>query len=402
MRAGWYLFALATLVGVVALIAACGGGDDDDDDEGESTPTAAARAGGGVGTSMPTLTPTPSKTETTTPTATSTPTPTATPTQTPTPAPGAAVMVEGWEDAEVSVICLAIAERYPQTGDGFSGPVMEMARGLLSELKFSLTDQGGECDATLTVDVTGTALGDSYQESGFLFTGASYEGTLALSGDGRPEVTRAVGATLSPPFSAFFLRPPTEPQDAPFDAVSAGLLTDGLAQLWGVDAYVAALRTFRAPDLLRNVVETIDGAIQTGALSSGDAGVVVSEVRTALDRAVTDSDLARAAAAFFEAFMESGLGTAGSEAVAIEGLTKLLQSYDDTVGLFGIIEVIGDLGTAGSIGDQHQDPIVVRLIELLDHEFPDLGVAAADALRRITGNDFGVDAERWRAWWEGE
>jgi len=40
------------------------------------------------------------------------------------------------------------------------------------------------------------------------------------------------------------------------------------------------------------------------------------------------------------------------------------------------------------------------LINALDDEGFRATAAAADALRKITGQDLGLDPEKWRKWWE--
>ena len=53
------------------------------------------------------------------------------------------------------------------------------------------------------------------------------------------------------------------------------------------------------------------------------------------------------------------------------------------------------------IGPQAMEA-VPALIQALADQSPEVRQAVAEALKAITGQDFGLDAERWRQWWEGQ
>ncbi len=59
------------------------------------------------------------------------------------------------------------------------------------------------------------------------------------------------------------------------------------------------------------------------------------------------------------------------------------------------------IGALGAIGPQAHDAIP-QLNDILRHKQWTIPIAAADALRLITGEDFGEDQDARRAWWDAQ
>ena len=55
---------------------------------------------------------------------------------------------------------------------------------------------------------------------------------------------------------------------------------------------------------------------------------------------------------------------------------------------------------ARSLGELRATRAIKPLINALDDEGFRATAAAAKALRKITGQDLGLDPEKWREWWE--
>jgi HEAT repeat protein len=65
-------------------------------------------------------------------------------------------------------------------------------------------------------------------------------------------------------------------------------------------------------------------------------------------------------------------------------------------------EMRGRSAAAKALGSFKDKRAVEPLIAILD-EFPGRACAvSADALKAITGQDFGTDAKKWREWWKGQ
>jgi HEAT repeat protein len=55
---------------------------------------------------------------------------------------------------------------------------------------------------------------------------------------------------------------------------------------------------------------------------------------------------------------------------------------------------------ARSLGELRATRAIKPLIDALDDEGFRATAAAAEALRKITGQDLGMDPKKWRKWWE--
>ncbi len=309
------------------------------------------------------------------------------------------MQVPGWEDAEIRSVCLQITQSYPQISGDFDEAIDTIAERLLQALNITTVADAGTCDATLSLIVSGTALGDSYDD-GFLYTGGEYSGTVSLQAVGRPEATQAVEERIDPPGIVFFPggSPPTTPEQAPFDEVSSKVVVSGFAHFWGFEVYLGALQASNdSTFLLLPAVDALEEALQSGTLSASEADSIVAELE--MVPILRNSSDGVAVARLLQVLMQSNLLSPDAKALSVGHLSFLLQNFDDTGARGAAVEVLGELGAAGQIGDDQLGPIVLALIDLLDHEYELLGQDAATALERITGNSFGMDAERWSEWW---
>lgn len=260
------------------------------------------------------------------------PTPTLSPTPTPTVSPV----------QDVQVLCLVVEESYPQIEGEFSEGIAEAVERILSELGLQVMAEGEPCDATLTVTLTGEALGASYKHFGSFdtsrcYTGAKVYGEMTLTSPGTAPLTVAARAR-KPTISGTIYECPGKAQ-APFYSVWPEAVLDGLADLWG-------------PQVVFQALGDEDADVRQGATSA--LGKIGPEVVPALIRALGDED-------------------------------ELLR--------WGAAVALEEIGLKAR-------EAIPALIEALGDEDQYVRSAAAEALGKITGQDFGEDAGRWQEWWE--
>jgi len=94
---------------------------------------------------------------------------TPTPSPIPTPLP---LQAPGWEEVTVRTLCLGVKESY----GGLERKAAEVAQPILARLGVQGMPQGLPCEATLTIELTGRALGATYIPGGYCYTGAKVSG----------------------------------------------------------------------------------------------------------------------------------------------------------------------------------------------------------------------------------
>jgi hypothetical protein len=299
-----------------------------------------------------------------TPTALPTPTPTAVPTPTPTPLP---VQPPGWEEVTVHTLCLEVEQSYPE-GKG-PEPIAEAAGRILARVGLQVVDEEALCDATLTIILTGEALGAYYTDAGSCYTGAEVSGQVSLTAPDRPPLTLPISGRYPTPFSVIGC--PPQPSGAPFGKAWPEALLDGLAHPWGPQVLIQALED-------ESVWVRRSAAYALGEIGPED-GVI-----PALIQALWDEERLVSGAA------SRALGDIGPEAVP-----ALIQALGDEDGR--VREVAAR--ALGWIGPEAREAIPA-LIQALEDEEWWVRVAAARALGAITGQDFDEDADAWQQWWQ--
>jgi hypothetical protein len=248
-----HLLVLLTLLGLC--VTACGGTPTPDLEATVVAAIAATQAAQPTdtptptSTNTPTLTNTPQPTDTPTPldTPTSTPTPTTTSTPTPTPYPGQAVQT----------MCLVVEQFYPDAEGGISQPIEETLQSMLTEQGVRVVAEGGSCDATLSIVLTGKALSGRYkvESSNPLMpsipnplgganykscaTGVQFTGEMTLTTAGHTPQTVSLHGRKEPTSGTIYTCP--NASQAPYRAAWRWAVTKGLAQLWGPPILIQAL-----------------------------------------------------------------------------------------------------------------------------------------------------------------
>lgn len=276
------------------------------------------------------------------PTPTSEPIPTPTLEPTPTPLP---LQAAGWEEVTVRTLCLEVEQSYPQMTGEFSLPVAQDVQSILTGLGLQVVTRGTLCDATLTFVLVGEALEARYLRWERCYSGADFRGQVILAMPRLDTLTLSVSGYVGTPYMISSC--PYTPRDAPLEEAQWKAILDGLTHLWGPPVIIEAAR-LRRQDIHKLL---------------------------AIDRAV------------FEALEEWG-----PEAIPI--LIQALGDRDEDV-RWVAAQGLDDYGLEAM-------EATPALIEALRDESASVRLAALQALKAITGQDFGEDADVWKAWWEGQ
>jgi hypothetical protein len=228
------------------------------------------------------------------------------------------------------------------------------------------------CDATLTIALTCEALKEEYSGGRTCYTGAQAQGQVLLTGPSGATSTVPVNGSQNPPF--FTSRCPEAPADAPFAEAWSPALLDGLAHFWGPQALIQVLKD--------EDVQLREAAVKALGAAGPEEGVIPALVRALEDE---DANVRWAAAA---ALLDLGPAT-------LEAAPALVRALGDEYSL--VRETAAQ--ALGGIGP-HAVEAVPALIQALGDEGSRVRTAAAEALAAITGEDYGEDADGWRAWWE--
>jgi hypothetical protein len=189
-------------------------------------------------------------------------------------------------------------------------------REVLTGMGIELVGSDEFCDASMTVDVIGKALGDSYLPGGYLFTGADIEGEIVFSAPGKPEKVLEL-QILDPPSKSVVWsenNPPDEPSDVKFINRWEQPVSDYLEEIWGPKVYIYILNevNFTSEFLARFEREKTDPE-------------VVNELMYALGS--DDPEIGSSAARIIAEFVEAGRFTEDDN-IFIPGLIDMLSRYE--------------------------------------------------------------------------
>lgn len=168
------------------------------------------------------------------------------------------LQIEGWESEEIKTICLDVFQSYPEEWFGFFKetliklgfsltprqfvfPYEEILVEVLEQIDVQVLSEETQCDAVLTLDVTGTAKSSTYGNivtkwgNSVCYAGSYVSGTLAISAENHELYSVRIRGSVSTPETIFSSSCPDQPYDAPFDESSAEALTGGLVEFWGLE-----------------------------------------------------------------------------------------------------------------------------------------------------------------------
>jgi HEAT repeat protein len=354
---------------------------------------------------------TPTHTAVPMPTPTETPVPTPTPIPTPTVPP---VLAVGWEDESISSLCLRTELAFPGEVED---EIIDCVRGIVAGLGLEILADEGVCDATLSVELTGEALGAPYIGKPYCWSGAAVAGEIVLSDHGGEPVVFPVEERKEPPGSIPSWGCAERASDAPFDELWPAALFGGLVELWGPDvlAKAAAVEPGAAKQelvaggleslpVLVDMLEDHDATVRmvaTWALQEvGPTGrpAVGALVRATMDE---DEDVSWEA----QCALEEITGHKPEEYSRFpfvhwatwwneEEFPRFLDSLEAEVA-----STRARAAFALGAGRKMSVDAVPALIEALSDQDEEVRQAVAQALEDITGGDFGVDQGAWEQWW---
>ena len=269
--------------------------------------------------------------------------------------------------------------------DGYSLPFEKAAQEILECVDIDVVD-AEEADGTLRIQAEGSALGNAYampNRRGIVssstattmqFAGATLNGTISLQTEGSAAYQLHFSGIQPPPARIGSSDFPL-PSDAPLPEVFASCFAPAVARLvgdvHGLDPLLAALEE-RKPALRR---------------SAADALARIGDRRATpyLIRALEGT----ASPAFRESVIEA-LALIGDPRATASILWQLTESFDRQV----------RESAADALGRIGNDDAIRPLIEAIRTDAKQVRTKAAEALWRITGQDFGDNGERWLEWWQ--
>lgn len=271
--------------------------------------------------------------------------------------------------------------------DGYSLPFGDSVRELLQLVDVSVVDGSDDgADGALRIQVEGRALGNAYaapNRRGYVsssmaktmqFAGATLSGSISLQA--------ATGAAYRLHFSGIQAPPDRitssdfpSPHDAPFPEVFAASFAPAMAQvigdLHGIDPLLPALSQHR---------QGLRHAAVAALAQIGDPRATPHLIE-ALEGTASPS---------FQESVIQALATLGDPRATAPILRLLTRSFDRKVRECAA-EALGKLGDTAA---------TAPLIEAVRSDAKPVRQKAADALRRITGQDYGTNGDRWLEWWQ--
>ena len=356
----------------------------------------------------PSPTPIPTSTPTPTPTPLPTPTPTPLPTPTPTPLP---IQLKGLEGITLRKISVSVEQSYPQIEEEFTQPIKETISRILGSMGIATCEQGELCDASLNIALAIRAIQAEYTGGEKCYTGAKAEGQMTLSIPDHEPVNLSIPGYRKPP--GIIYNCPKDPSSAHYIITLAWgkALLNGFYEIWSIQVLTNALQ-----DQDHHLYIRYAAAIALQDLGPDAAQAVPTLITVVSD----DVEVIRVAA--FEAL--EAIGPSAIEAVPV--LVEIINNECTTFGERYAADVIAAIKPQ----DEQVVQVLTHCLEKFDYGYPrcvinalkEIGPAAInavpdlvsrleegedytnkeilEALRAITGQDFGLDANQWLEWWE--
>lgn len=300
-------------------------------------------------------------------------TPTLVPTQGPTPTPFP-LRAPGWTDFTVHTVCVNVDQTFVNAEDKEPEPIEEGILQILAGVGVQVVDDTGPCDADLSVVLSLEGVGADYTMKGHCYAGSHVRGEIHLSAPDRSPLTLNISGSVHNPLRIDIC--PSKPSSAPFRNAWREALIIGLAEIWGPQVLIQALKEGPGANIRETAAEYL-GKV------GPEEGVV-----TALIGALEDSDgLVSSAAA-------EALGEIGPEAAdAAYALGECLKEKSWLLRQ-------KSAQALQNIGPGALDAVPALIDALREWEIN--RNYAVDALRAITGQEFGNDPSTWQEWWDGQ
>jgi hypothetical protein len=262
------------------------------------------------------------------------------------------LQIQGVSPSVVETLCLQIDISYPQLTEPPSLAIEDTAIILLETSGISVPEAGEDCEATLSLNLTGQAESDQYTSSQWTgtrecWTGVSLTGEASLATETETLATFPVTAIKEPATATMTCH---TIEEAPWYFAWPHALLETLYTLWG-------------PDILLPVVQVKESYLRT----ADDTWSI--EAATAL------------------------LAQAEPTEQIVQALILLLDS-DQFLDRMHAAEALGAIGA--------EPGVVPALIEALDDSMQSVRDQVLQALITATGQNFGMDQSQWQAWWDNQ
>ncbi len=286
------------------------------------------------------------------------PTPQSTPTLTLTPYPEITplpVFSGSLSGKTIQSVCLEVKQGTDiREGVPIPAGLRDETAQLLRVNGMRAAEGSAECDARLEITLFQEAIAGNYSGE-YCYTGSHAQGKMVLttSGGTRDEVDIEGG--FSPPFVVTSC--PKDRTAAPLKLAVSKALFEGFSQIWGYEFLANVIRRADVPSIHRNMAADYcsDQAMHDRAL------VVPCLIATAQE-------------------MVNRQGTALNDLAFLE--------RDALTAVPALIEMLeAPLKPTPTVSAFYPNP-------------GDVKEQAAEALKAITGQDFGTDAAQWQAWWD--
>jgi hypothetical protein len=323
-----------------------------------------------------------------------------------------------WGGEQINQVCLEVEQEFPGVEEPPVADIEKVVSNILKLNGVQVVPGGGDCSVTLSIQISAVALSRKYKLQnlggviGTCFTGASVSGKLSLISPGRRTLNKYLRAELTPPKNTSECLEAISRATYEYTLIQAVL--KGLVKVWGPRAILPVLllpgnpsgltpaEDFGIKDLLKDMGK--DAEVYIPLLLRGvtdqDANIRWSAVRhlgyiarqpervvPALIQALGDpDDHVRSTAAFSLGYFEA------EAEPAIDALIAVLSDEDNDVRWSAAV-ALRKIGVSAKRA-------VPALIGLLEDESPLMFGEAEDALKAITGQDLGRDAQAWRRWYE--
>jgi len=284
----------------------------------------------------------------------------------------------------VKTVRIIVDQSYSEA-EGVSLPFEEVTKRFLESAGLKVVGSDVKmCDATLRIEAEGEALGASYRNFGYQYTGAKLSGDISFEIPGVLPYKKFFEGTEPVPLGIVVhmgaLRAGWEnPSNAPFKRAFNSSFYGKLAEMAGELYSSKVLIDCWSSTLLEDGDWKAREKAARALGEIGDERAVESLITALLE---DESGCIRATAA-------EALGEIGDER-ATEPLKQALKDeskYVQVWSAFGLYKLGNTQG-------------IEFLITALEDEGKSVRVAAAEALEKITGEDFSEDPVKWQEWWE--
>jgi len=315
-----------------------------------------------------------------------TPTPTILPT--PTPLPERMLpTVKIWEGVTTKTICLVTELALPENMTVIPDPIGETVRDILTNMGMQVVDYGASCDATLTLITQVEPLEGAYWGAGGCYTGGNMDMIISLTAVGQDTYETVLRAE-KPPTKIVIVDSGEECDKLPEDFLDSPEFTI----LWS-DPFLDTLVNLWGPQILVWSMDILHSSYPNPVSDKLNVIGPTDEVIWALIYAMQDESLSLSD---YATYLIRGFAPEAEEAIPF-----LIQAAKDAVDKqdYPMIE----METLKRFGSLAIDAVPV-LIEVLGSEtiHPDAPIRAHDTLVAITGQDFGMETQKWQEWWEAE